>query len=170
MKPASRDLRTCRDVDFLAAQGILTYCTNRTLTYHLYADGSGLFVLAALSTPGSLPKILFRQAAGRAKALPFLLLWARPAANSCPVQCISLLKQNRSVSFLLCTKFRFIGQLLAPSDEGAVTAQAVTGGETIKQGKGLSIILSLRLCLAANPPPSSEGGLSAVHNCPINRN
>ena len=31
----------------LAAQGVLTYCTNRTLPYHLYADGSGLLVLAA---------------------------------------------------------------------------------------------------------------------------
>ena len=30
----------------LAAQGILTYCANRTLPYHLYADESGLLVLA----------------------------------------------------------------------------------------------------------------------------
>ena len=29
------------------------YCTNRTLTYHLYADGSGLFVLTASLTSAS---------------------------------------------------------------------------------------------------------------------
>jgi len=34
----------------LAAQGNLTYCVNRTLTYHLYADGSGLLVLTSLLT------------------------------------------------------------------------------------------------------------------------
>ncbi len=41
-----------------ATQGILTYCTNRTLPYHLYADESGLLVLAALLTSASLSKTL----------------------------------------------------------------------------------------------------------------
>ena len=33
-----------------ATQGILTYCANRTLPYQLYANESGLLVLAALLT------------------------------------------------------------------------------------------------------------------------
>ena len=32
--------------NILATQGTLTYCANRTLPYNLYADGSGLLVLA----------------------------------------------------------------------------------------------------------------------------
>ena len=43
----------------LASQGVLTYCTNRTLPYHLYADGSGLLVLAAPLPSGSLSKTTF---------------------------------------------------------------------------------------------------------------
>ena len=43
----------------LATQGILTYCANRTLTYHLYADGSGLLVLTSLLTSASLSKQVF---------------------------------------------------------------------------------------------------------------
>ena len=34
----------------LATQYILTYCTNRTLTYHLYADECDLFVFGASLT------------------------------------------------------------------------------------------------------------------------
>ena len=40
----------------LAAQGILTYCTTRTLPYHLYADECELFVLTAPLTSVSLSK------------------------------------------------------------------------------------------------------------------
>ena len=40
----SSHLRNARSSCFAS---ILTYCTNRTLTYHLYADGSGLLVSAA---------------------------------------------------------------------------------------------------------------------------
>ena len=43
----------------LAAQGFLTYCTTRSLPYHLYADGSELFVLMALVTSVSLSKNKF---------------------------------------------------------------------------------------------------------------
>ena len=43
----------------LATQGILTYCTTRSLPYHLYADGSELFVLMALVTSVSLSKKIF---------------------------------------------------------------------------------------------------------------
>ena len=43
----------------LAAQGFLTYCTTRSLPYHLYADGSELFVLVALVTSFSLSKNKF---------------------------------------------------------------------------------------------------------------
>ena len=43
----------------LAKQGLLTYCTTRSLPYHLYADGSELFVLTALVTSASLSKNLF---------------------------------------------------------------------------------------------------------------
>ena len=46
-------------VKMLAAQGVLTYCANRTLPYHLYADGSGLLVLTAPLTSASLSKITF---------------------------------------------------------------------------------------------------------------
>ena len=35
------------------------YCTNRSLTYHQYADGPGLLVLAASLTSGSLSKTTF---------------------------------------------------------------------------------------------------------------
>ena len=38
----------------LAVQDILTFCTNRSLAYHLYADGSGLLDLAAPLTSVSL--------------------------------------------------------------------------------------------------------------------
>ena len=40
----------------LATQGILTYCTTRTLPYHLYADGFELLVFGASLTSGSLSK------------------------------------------------------------------------------------------------------------------
>ena len=43
----------------LAEQAILTYCTNRSLPYHLYADGSGLLVFVASLTSGSLSKKSF---------------------------------------------------------------------------------------------------------------
>ena len=43
----------------LAAQGILTYFTNQTLPYDLYADESGLLVLSALVTSGCLSKTSF---------------------------------------------------------------------------------------------------------------
>ena len=43
----------------LAAQGILTYCTTRTLPYHPYADECELLVLPALLTSVSLSKISF---------------------------------------------------------------------------------------------------------------
>ena len=50
-----------------------------------------------------------------------------------------------------------------------------TGGEKQKSPELIeteenTIFLSLRLYLTANPPPSSEGGLDAVHNSPTNRN
>ena len=54
---------------FLATQDILTYCTNRPLPYHLYADEGGLLVFGASLTSGSLSKITFWQAA-RELALP----------------------------------------------------------------------------------------------------
>ena len=40
----------------LATQDILTYCTTRTLPYHLYADGFELFVFGAPLTSASLSK------------------------------------------------------------------------------------------------------------------
>ncbi len=40
--------------NMLATQDILTYCANRTLTYHLYADESGLLVLETLVPSASL--------------------------------------------------------------------------------------------------------------------
>ncbi len=40
----------------LAAQGILTCCATRPLTYHLYADECGLLALPALVTSACLPK------------------------------------------------------------------------------------------------------------------
>jgi len=43
----------------LAAQGILTYITIRTLPYHLYADECGLLALAAPLTSSSLSKNKF---------------------------------------------------------------------------------------------------------------
>ena len=42
----------CNFLNRLATQYILTYCTNRTLTYHLYADECDLFVFGA-----SLPSV-----------------------------------------------------------------------------------------------------------------
>ena len=52
----SSHLRNARSSCFAS---ILTYCTNRTLPYHLYADESGLFVSAAPLTSGSLSKKQF---------------------------------------------------------------------------------------------------------------
>ncbi len=46
-------------LNMLATQDILTYCANRTLTYHLYADESGLLVLETLVTSVSLSKNKF---------------------------------------------------------------------------------------------------------------
>ncbi len=43
-------------LNMLATQDILTYCASRTLTYHLYADESGLLVLETLVTSASLSK------------------------------------------------------------------------------------------------------------------
>ncbi len=43
----------------LATQGILTYCTTRTLTYHLYADACELLVLTAPLPSVSLSKNQF---------------------------------------------------------------------------------------------------------------
>ena len=43
----------------LATQGILTYCTTRTLPYHLYADECELLVLTAPLTSVSLSKKIF---------------------------------------------------------------------------------------------------------------
>ncbi len=40
----------------LATQGILTYCTTRTLTYYLYADACELLVLTTPLTSVSLSK------------------------------------------------------------------------------------------------------------------
>ena len=40
----------------LATQDILTYCTTHSLPYHLYADGSELFVFGASLTSASLSK------------------------------------------------------------------------------------------------------------------
>ena len=37
----------------------MTYCANRFLTYHLYADGSGLLVFGFFPTSGSLLKNTF---------------------------------------------------------------------------------------------------------------
>ncbi len=46
-------------LNMLATQDILTYCANRTLTYHLYAYESGLLVLETLVTSVSLSKNKF---------------------------------------------------------------------------------------------------------------
>ena len=40
----------------LATQDILTYCTTRSLPYHLYADGSELFVFGASLTAAGMSK------------------------------------------------------------------------------------------------------------------
>ena len=53
-------------VKVLASQGILTYCTMRTLPYQLYADECALFVLTAPLNSDSLSKSFFnRQKAPR---------------------------------------------------------------------------------------------------------
>ena len=69
-----RDLLAYKAGNILAAQGILTYCANRTLTYHLYADGSGLLVLAASLTSVRLAKYFLSDEIARFAGRFFTLL------------------------------------------------------------------------------------------------
>ena len=57
----------------LAMQGILTYCTTRTLPYHLYADECELFVLTAPLTSVRLSKEFFDSLRNRERMLPVFL-------------------------------------------------------------------------------------------------
>ena len=59
----------------LAAQGFLTYCTTRTLPYHLYADECELLVLTALLTSGSLSKNKFFDRLRTPQPEPVGVLW-----------------------------------------------------------------------------------------------
>ena len=67
----------------LAVQGVLTYCTTRTLPYHLYADECELLVFGA-----SLPSVGFiknRSLIGTKRAgfpLLFLFVWFSCAGST----------------------------------------------------------------------------------------